>query len=132
MSSLVLIESLVPFSVGLIMISLLLAFVPLTRVIVSLIFDLAWTKFITTTGIYTLWLRLGVNGRTLIQWRLNMTDEWKKEIRHVEQERQQDNVDPKEKWEIEKNVAGSLGRVKRHSNWLNSRRGNGQGVDLPV
>jgi hypothetical protein len=57
------------------------------RTIVSLIFDLAWTKFITATGIYRIWIRFNIHGLSLTKLRVEKTQQWKEEVKTAEQER---------------------------------------------
>jgi hypothetical protein len=80
-------QSVVPFSVALIVISLTLAFSPIARAFIALVFDLAWTKLITGTRLYNIWLRFDVDSSALIKFRLEKTERWKRAAKMAEQKR---------------------------------------------
>jgi hypothetical protein len=73
----------VPFSITIIFTSSTLAFSTFIRVFLSLIFDLAWTKFIISTGIYAFWdqFLLNFDSQKLAIFKRDTVSKWKEEAR---------------------------------------------------
>lgn len=69
--------------------SFILAFSSFTRAILSLAFSLTWTKLITSTRIYSLWIEYKVDSQNVTKMKLAMTRKWKEAARAAKQKRKE-------------------------------------------
>jgi hypothetical protein len=96
---------LVPISLGVIAVSFILAFSSLIRSFIALVFDLAWTKTTTATGLYMWWKERKNDSKALTLRRVNKTQKWKEESRARKQkERKDKNTKDEERKKIKDQV----------------------------
>jgi hypothetical protein len=69
--------------------SFVLAFSTIIRALLSFAFDLAWTRFVTSARLYSLWLQFSFNSQTLNEIRSDWTSKLKEEARKAKQERKE-------------------------------------------
>ena len=102
----------VPISIIVILTSFILAFSSFTRAFLAFVVGLAWTKFVTSTRIYSLWIQFKTNSHTLTKMRKEKTRKWKEEARAAKQKRREEKQKRKEekrvKEEEERRQQGQL------------------------
>jgi hypothetical protein len=87
----------VPISIGIIFTSFILAFSTFIRAFLPFIFDLAWTKFVTKTRIYSLWVEFNFDSQQLTKIRRERTSKWKDDAKKEKQMRKVARLEKAEK-----------------------------------
>jgi hypothetical protein len=87
----------VPISLGVIVISFVLAFSTFVRAILSFTFSLGWTYIVTSTRIYGLWIEFKVDSQSLAEMRKKHVRLMKEKARRQRQERQERREEEKAK-----------------------------------
>jgi len=82
----------VPISIAIILTSFILAFSTFIRAFLSFIFDLAWTRFVTSTRIYTLWRDFNFDSQKLSKMRRERATKWKEDAKKAKQERTREKL----------------------------------------
>lgn len=70
--------------------SFILAFSSFTRALLSLGFSLAWTKIVTYTRIYSLWIQFKIDSQHLTKMKMDVTRKWKEAARAAKQKRREE------------------------------------------
>lgn len=86
-----------PISLGVIVTSFVLAFSTFVRAILSFIFSVSWTYFVTSTRIYGLWIEFKTNSQSLAEARKKCVRSMKEKARRERQARHERREDEKAK-----------------------------------
>jgi hypothetical protein len=101
----------VPISIAVIFTSFVLAFSTIIRALLSFAFDLAWTRFVTSTRLYSLWLQFSFDGQALNKIRRDWTSKWKEEAGKAKQARKEKKEEKAKRAEEDERKNGGTGKT---------------------